>query len=410
MAADYTLENVKWGTSGVDGTPGGTVAWSLFGGFGSEFRSEVQAAFEKWSAVANVQFVELADNQNADIDLSWASIDGPGNILGQTGYYYNGGLLSSATIQFDSGENWSMSANGLSEGGGYFEAVALHEIGHAIGLGHYDASTAIMNAFLTPGLKDLTPSDIDGAQAIYGTAPSSNFNMVIQNPDTHQIDFLQFAGGSLKSSALASFTAWKIVADGDFNGDGHPDLLTQSNNGQIDLLFLSGANLSGSSLEEGFYWPAHGAGDTDHSGRAGVLTQDASSGQIDFLWFSGTKLTSSLLVSGSYWNAVGLVDVNHDGKADVVTQNAATGQIDFLFLDGPNLAGSYLVPGEYGPVKSAHVNAAGQLDLVTQDPRTGQVDHLVFDGMQLLSDQQIPHHPGWDVVNGAAVADWLLHG
>ena len=52
--------------------------------------------------------------------------------------------------------------------------VALHEIGHAIGLAHYNAAPAVMNANLDPAVTDLKQPDIDGAQAIYGHAPASN--------------------------------------------------------------------------------------------------------------------------------------------------------------------------------------------------------------------------------------------
>ena len=40
-----------------------------------------------------------------------------------------------------------------------------------IGLDHYNAVPAIMNAILNPSVTDLRQSDIDGVEAVYGPAP-----------------------------------------------------------------------------------------------------------------------------------------------------------------------------------------------------------------------------------------------
>src|SRR5262245_40515053 len=48
-----------------------------------------------------------------------------------------------------------------------FLNTALHEIGHALGLGHSAVTTAVMYAFAN-GVTTLQPDDIAGIQAIYG--------------------------------------------------------------------------------------------------------------------------------------------------------------------------------------------------------------------------------------------------
>jgi hypothetical protein len=51
-----------------------------------------------------------------------------------------------------------------------FYTVVLHELGHALGLGHSEDDTSVMAMYPDRGyaLRDLTPDDIAGIQAIYG--------------------------------------------------------------------------------------------------------------------------------------------------------------------------------------------------------------------------------------------------
>jgi hypothetical protein len=134
--------------------------------------SQIGAAFAEWSRSANIQFQQIASTSSAQIDFSVGSIDGRGNILGEASYWYYGNRFTSAAIEFDSGEGWYTSQGGVvSSQGASFYVVALHEIGHAIGLGHYNSGPATMNAYLSPSINGLTQSDIDGIRAIYGAAP-----------------------------------------------------------------------------------------------------------------------------------------------------------------------------------------------------------------------------------------------
>jgi hypothetical protein len=70
--------------------------------------------------------------------ISWASIDGPGGILGETRPCYYVGIkeLAGFEITLDSDDSW-----GTNGGASVFDVadVATHEFGHAVGLGHVSA-------------------------------------------------------------------------------------------------------------------------------------------------------------------------------------------------------------------------------------------------------------------------------
>ena len=167
MAA-YALEGQRWGR-GEAGSGAGPVTWTAAASLPSFFLADIQAAFADWSAHADITFQQVAPASAAQITLGESPIDGPSNTLGTTDYAYSGRALTSATVTFDTGEDWHVSGSQVvSRDQIDLFVVALHEIGHSIGLDHYDAVPAVMNARLNPAVTDLTSSDIAGVQALYG--------------------------------------------------------------------------------------------------------------------------------------------------------------------------------------------------------------------------------------------------
>ena len=176
MAYDFSLEGAKWGSSEL-GTAGGTVTWAVDDSISQADLQSINAAFAEWSEVANIQFQEVSSTANADIDFSNSAIDGASNVLGVTGFSFSGGQLQNADVQFDSGDNLS---------GSELTLVATHEIGHAIGLGHFNDDPAVMNSTANFSLTGLAQSDIDGIVALYGanTTDMSDAGTGTTPPDT----------------------------------------------------------------------------------------------------------------------------------------------------------------------------------------------------------------------------------
>ncbi len=173
----YTINGPKWGSSSQYGTSGGVVTWSFAEAnyssqefnfdyrISDEFRDAVRKAFAKWETVCNIDFLEVKDAGNVDIRLGMDAIDGVSNTMGQCYWESLNNIITKAEIRFDTAEHWIESGSGAS-----FYSVALHEIGHAIGLGHVGDSNQLMYAFT--GSADLQSGDIAGARYLYGfTSP-----------------------------------------------------------------------------------------------------------------------------------------------------------------------------------------------------------------------------------------------
>jgi Ca2+-binding RTX toxin-like protein len=172
--ADYVLEGPRW-RAGAAGTSAGLVTWAYDSTTPASFLAVLSAAFADWSSYGNISFQQVSDTGSADITIGEGAIDGLNGTLGVTNYGYavtgSGQTFTSAAITFDSGEGWQSSGSAvLSDGNVNLFLVALHEIGHAIGLDHYDATPAIMNTYLNWSVADLTTSEVDGIQALYGAS------------------------------------------------------------------------------------------------------------------------------------------------------------------------------------------------------------------------------------------------
>ncbi len=174
----------KWGDP-THGTPA-TVSWSLMGGgencessttcsslsgfMPGGFKAEIQRAFDAWEGVASLTFIEVTDSGDhfdaagaqGDIRIGGHSFDGSGGTLAHGYYPPQNGISAAGDVHFDIEENWSIGA-GID-----IFSVALHEIGHAIGLGHSNDPDAVMYPFYSSPYAGLDEDDINGAVALYG--------------------------------------------------------------------------------------------------------------------------------------------------------------------------------------------------------------------------------------------------
>lgn len=140
----------------------GTVA-----NFQPSFLTAVQRAFERWQDTGvPVRFKLDADSGAAEVRFRWR-IQFEGERTGQTEVQWDqdghllGGEVTLAT--FDP------KGQPLTEDD--VRVVALHEIGHLIGLDHSPDSTDIMHA--TTKVRDLSARDIQTALLLYQLAPGS---------------------------------------------------------------------------------------------------------------------------------------------------------------------------------------------------------------------------------------------
>ena len=121
-------------------------------------KAEIRNALDSWSEIADIEFQELSDNSDADIRFYTADI-----IQGGIGYpNYPDDLCNSLA-----GTVIIQSSLGINDCNSFY-LFALHEIGHALGLGHVGTANVMNPDFLDFDFQELQTGDTSGIQELYG--------------------------------------------------------------------------------------------------------------------------------------------------------------------------------------------------------------------------------------------------
>jgi hypothetical protein len=185
MGAGFTAE---WGYAVANGH--GTNLTSAITALGvsdyttSDYADDVSAALDVWASVSLFTNLGLVTDGGVNAAASAASGGNLGdirvaaweidtsNVLAHAYYPSIEGMYTGGTIggdmHFDVARTWVDNASDVSGNGQYdFFTVALHELGHSLGLGHSTVAGSVMEAVYGGARRSLTADDIAGIQAIY---------------------------------------------------------------------------------------------------------------------------------------------------------------------------------------------------------------------------------------------------
>ncbi|XP_065879986.1 metalloendoproteinase 1-like [Euphorbia lathyris] len=133
-----------------------------------EIKTAFSEAFRSWEGATEFKFQEVSEDSTADIVIGFFRgdhgddypFDGPGRVLAHTYFPEDG------RSHYDGDESWSSNPDNTQMD---LQSVAVHELGHALGLVHSQDPQAIMYPTIAPGTikRELTQDDVNSVQALY---------------------------------------------------------------------------------------------------------------------------------------------------------------------------------------------------------------------------------------------------
>jgi hypothetical protein len=287
------------------------------------------------------------------------------NTLALTVIYYEGTTMVESDTAFNSTFPWNSYLGPLLSSGVIdFRRVAIHELGHTIGLADINGTNplAIMDIDVS-NIYYLTSDDIAGAQALYGAPanPASNgthpplgpnrngqAELVLQNTITgqHSIWVMHDGVPAYVITLPTLPIEWKIAAAADFLGSGQDDLVWENTvTGERSIWVLNnGVPSSTISLPTiPIQWHIAAAADFLGTGQADLVWENTVTGERS-IWILNNGVPSSIINLPTIpiqWHIAAAADFLGTGQADLVWENTVTGERSIWILNNGVL--SYMI-------------------------------------------------------------------
>jgi hypothetical protein len=128
--------------------------------------------------------------------------------------------------------------------------------------------------------------------------------------------------------APVSNLAWRVVSTGDFNGDGHDDILWRNTSTGSDSIWKSANSATPQAMTAvtDVHWAVVASGDFNGDGKADVFWRNSSSG-VNSIWSAANSNVHITVksIADLNWEVAGVGDFNGDGKDDVFWRNFSSG-------------------------------------------------------------------------------------
>ncbi|MBL9147130.1 MAG: VCBS repeat-containing protein [Phycisphaerae bacterium] len=219
---------------------------------------------------------------------------------------------------------------------------------------------------------------------------------------------LAVSGGGPVSLTAAS-TKWKAEGLGDFDGDGHADILWRTDTGALVIWFLVGQLVMEATEIEGAgalpkTWSILAIGDINGDRMADLVLRNPLTNTVHaWMMRAQHRIDTKTLGSANGFTFAASGDFNGDGNVDLAFRTTENGAVFLWLLDGTAFSGGFVTNAN--PIASNwQVQATGDLDgdgnddIVWRNTQDGQVNGWLMDGLVRKAGGSI----------GAIALDWTL--
>jgi hypothetical protein len=308
-------------------------------------------------------------NGNGVSDILWRSTGGglafwdidQGGAIGGSGFVTSGGTPVAPDAI------WSIAAISDFTADGRADLLWRNASG-ALALWTMNGSTIVSNSALISGGAVISP---DASWSIAGAGDfnadgmsdllwrNTNGSIVVW---TMSAQFVTGSGSVTAGGTAVSLDAsWSVAGIGDFDGDYHADILWRNASGEVATWFMSGSTIAGSAdvtsggvaVRPDASWSVAGIGDFDADGHADILWRNTSGSLVEWL-MNGSTISSSGFVSvagtpvarDASWHVVEIGDFNGDARTDMLWRSDSGALAEWL-MNGTTITSSF-APGSGG--------------------------------------------------------------
>lgn len=221
---------------------------------------------------------------------------------------------------------------------------------------------------------------------------SPDFLWITSTVDTDGITTKTYHVGSVsheRTAVLDVPESEKLLAIGDFNGDGRDDILHQSDDiyGTVWVTFMSPDGLSNTRRYQGVL-PSQfdfvASGDFNGDGNHDIMWRRRETGQT-VIWLMAdavgrVTLANSGVMADTNWTGEVAGNFNNSPEDDVLWRNYATGEVlvwymdDLEYPEDDELLLDVLIPSDWELLASGDINRDGRADLTWIDPNTNLLE------------------------------------
>lgn len=221
-------------------------------------------------------------------------------------------------------------------------------------------------------------------------------DLIWRTKDNSTFSYWTMSGTRLVGSAsFPVSTKYKLLATGDFNGDGMMDVIW-TDGSRMWMWVGDGTGFSSSDMRSyPANWVVAGVSDLNNDRKTDLVWANGS--RLSFWLMDGTDFSATYIQTlASGWRYLTTGDFDGDGRDDLLLTNGSAMQMWTKFTRGSfTHAASHSFPPRWSTLGTGDVNGDGKDDLLWRDSAHRRFSYWIMNGPDLVGSKILSVRPQW---------------